>query len=515
MMAGLTDGAQVASKASRSAFALRPRLLSAALLASFVIVLAGAANAYAEKPKVKITTPPSNAIYKYNETIDAKYSCTAASGQTLKSCVGTVANGSPIDTTTATSLTFSVTAEDTNNEKTTVKHKYTVEPEAPKATISGPASGGTYKKGESVPTTFSCTEGGLGSGLESCDDSHGTSTVSGGAGTLDTSTLGPHTYTVTAKSKDGLTGTASITYTVAEPPTATISAPAGGGTYKNGESVLTTFSCAEGSSGPGLESCDDSHGTSTVSGGAGTLDTSTLGPHTYTVTAKSKDGLTGTASITYTVVEPPTATIESPATGGTYKAGEVIPTKFKCMEGAFGPGLESCDDNNGTNTVSGGAGTLNIGTVGMHTYTVTAKSKDGFEGTASLVETAINACNGMYGFADGQLGGPISNVYNKLSTEPGAKQVLEVGEKALTDKGLSLVLIENPLTRAECVVAGTGLKFVGGGPASFKGQAGYEALFALDITSPSGGSFEVEVFKSGVPVYSKSTALSEGLEGTF
>src|SRR5271166_818522 len=428
MMAGLTDGAQVASKASRSAFALRPRLLSAALLASFVIVLAGAANAYAEKPKVKITTPPSNAIYKYNETIDAKYSCTAASGQTLKSCVGTVANGSPIDTTTATSLTFSVTAEDTNNEKTTVKHKYTVEPEAPKATISGPASGGTYKKGESVPTTFSCTEGGLGSGLESCDDSHGTSTVSGGAGTLDTSTLGPHTYTVTAK---------------------------------------------------------------------------------------SKDGLTGTASITYTVVEPPTATIESPATGGTYKAGEVIPTKFKCMEGAFGPGLESCDDNNGTNTVSGGAGTLNIGTVGMHTYTVTAKSKDGFEGTASLVETAINACNGMYGFADGQLGGPISNVYNKLSTEPGAKQVLEVGEKALTDKGLSLVLIENPLTRAECVVAGTGLKFVGGGPASFKGQAGYEALFALDITSPSGGSFEVEVFKSGVPVYSKSTALSEGLEGTF
>ena len=33
---------------------------------------------------------------------------------------------------------------------------------------------------------------------------------------IDTSTAGPHTFTVTATNKDGLTGTASVSYTVAK-----------------------------------------------------------------------------------------------------------------------------------------------------------------------------------------------------------------------------------------------------------------------------------------------------------
>jgi hypothetical protein len=71
--------------------------------------------------------------------------------------------------------------------------------------------------------------------------------------------------------------------------------------YARGQSVRTSFTCAEGSAGPGLASCADSTGTATASGGAGHLDTSTIGTHTYTVTATSKDGAKNTATITYKV----------------------------------------------------------------------------------------------------------------------------------------------------------------------------------------------------------------------
>ncbi len=190
----------------------------------------------------------------------------------------------------------------------------TITPQPPSVSITTPPPFAVYPLGKVVKSSFTCTEGTGGPGIATCLDQNGH--PSGTA--IDTSTVGLHALNVTATSKDGMTGTSNVTYRVASPPSASITTPANGAAYAQGQVVSSSFSCSDMAGGTGIASCVDQNGRPS---GAG-VDTSTPGQHTFSVTATSRDGLTGTASVTYTVSSPgpaPSPGCQDPA--GAYNQG--------------------------------------------------------------------------------------------------------------------------------------------------------------------------------------------------
>jgi hypothetical protein len=253
----------------------------------------------------------------------------------------------------------------------------------PTATINSPSTDGLYAEGQTVATSVTCTEGTGGPGVSTCSDNNGGSSTSGTLnGTLNTTSPGnSETYTATAASSDGQTGTTSINYTVAGPPSASIDSPSGEGrVYAQGATVATSFHCTAGTDDPAAPTCKDSNG---ATGGTGLLNTSRPGTYTYTVTATSSDTTQSTStSINYTVAAPPSVTITTPAAGATYSEGEVVDASYECREGTDGPGLlltsEGCEG-----LVPDGAAISTAG-AGEHHFTVKATSSDGQTGEKTV-----------------------------------------------------------------------------------------------------------------------------------
>jgi hypothetical protein len=343
------------------------------------VVFASAPVGSPSAPSAVISSPDTDGVYSLNQVVPTAFSCfEGVGGPGITSCVDSNGSGSPgvLDTSSYGSHTYSVTATSADGQTATSSITYWVAT-PPRATIASPLSGATYVMNQSVPSSFGCTEGTGGPGISSCVDSDGSSSP----GTLDTSSPGINTYSVTARSADGLTSTTSVNYNVIGPPTAQFNLPLSGNYVELGASVSVGFGCSEYPGGPGIASCVDSNG----SASPGTLNASSVGPHTYSVTATSADGLSSTKTFTYTVAAPPTATITSPASGGTYTLNQSVPTTFSCSDGLGGPGLSQCVDGNHQTS----PGHLDTSSTGTHTYYVEVGSTDGFYAEASITYTVV------------------------------------------------------------------------------------------------------------------------------
>ncbi len=171
------------------------------------------------------------------------------------------------------------------------KVEITYTPVPPSISLVAPVGGALYTKGQAVNAIFSCTPP-EGTGVSSC-----TGTVANGA-LIDTSTVGSHSFTVNAEDTDGVTASKEVSYTVVVPPSISLVSPADGATYTRGQAVTAVYSCSPGE-GAGVKSCSGP-----VANGA-SLDTSTVGSHSFTVDAKDTDGGAASKSVSYTVVEAP------------------------------------------------------------------------------------------------------------------------------------------------------------------------------------------------------------------
>jgi PASTA domain/Putative Ig domain len=165
--------------------------------------------------------------------------------------------------------------------------------------VGSPASFAVTASG--VPAPALSLSGPLPAGIVFTDAGGGNASLSG------TPTAGTGgTYPVTFRASNGTLPDSeqSFTLEVQAPPSVTIAAPADAATFTQGQAIAAQYSCTEGTEGTGITSCLDGDG----SPSGASLDTATIGPHTFTVIATSKDGLTGRASITYNVVAAPIPT---------------------------------------------------------------------------------------------------------------------------------------------------------------------------------------------------------------
>jgi Bacterial lectin len=221
--------------------------------------------------------------------------------------------------------------------------------------------------------------------------------------------------------KGGSGGTTScwvLTYhTPNETPGTTITQPADGASYTQGQNTVANFSCSAVSAaanspiGPYLTVASCNGFDSLVQGSLGApvengmqFDTSTLGPHYFTVQVQDSATNSNSQTVTYNVVAPPSISGPSSATFAVGSPGSVtisatgFPVPVLSESGALPAGINFVDKKNGAATL---AGTPTVS--GIYPITFIAQNGAGSQATLAFTLTVVASvpasgakCNGVY-----------------------------------------------------------------------------------------------------------------------
>jgi hypothetical protein len=301
-------------------------------------------------PVVAITNPITGEHFAQNSVVSGAFGCADETGGSgVASCVGPA----QIDTSTLGAHNFSVTGTDNSGNHSTITVPYVVDPAdvtAPTITVTVPAEGQHFAHQDAVSSVFSCSDGSGVSGVANCS----------GPPILDTSTVGPHTFTVTAADNAGNAASKTVNYVV-DPddftaPTVAVNSPVEGAHYAQGSSTATSFACADNSGGSGMASCS----------APSKVDTAAAGPHTFTATGIDRAGNASSVVINYVVdpapdTTPPTIAVATPTAGQHVFQGATIATSFSCADNAGGSGIATCVGPAAVDTATLGAHALSFG----------------------------------------------------------------------------------------------------------------------------------------------------------
>ncbi|OQK16702.1 hypothetical protein AU255_01995 [Methyloprofundus sedimenti] len=281
----------------------------------------------------------------------------------------------------------------------------------PNVVINTPANDTAFTEGDTI--TFSGTatdfdDGDLSAQIAWSFTTEGSAAgpvvlgASPGASVSSILPLGTHTVTATVTDTDSNTSFTSIIVTVNpnNPPSIEITAPSGGLTYTEGDTITFAATASDTEDGPLPQGTiiwsSSLEGASIGSGSPLALTTLSVGEHTITASVTDSGGKsTSSAPITVTVTlnSPPSIAITAPSSGLTYTEGDTITFAATASDTEDGPLPQGTiiwsSSLEGASIGSGSPLALTTLSVGEHTITASVTDSGGKSTSSAPITVTV------------------------------------------------------------------------------------------------------------------------------